>query len=131
MVQKMLSINKSTIERLKFYFSVFFFAILIFMSIFFMAYKSIVKGMSKELYTIATIVDIYSTSKDYGRTYEYVVNDVKYMGHCTTDDCAKLKIGEKYLVKFWSKRHNWSYLLTDNHINTKLETPSGGWETPP
>ena len=123
--------NRSWIEKFKFYYSTLFFAALILLSIGFLSYKSIIKGSSKELYTIATIVGVYSTSKDYGRTYEYVVSGVTYRGQCTTDDCAKLGIGRRYIVRFWSKRHNWSDLLTNKPVVTDIVPPKEGWQTLP
>lgn len=116
-------------KELKFKVAVFLIVSFIVIGISYPLYKHVVKSRSNERYTICYIRENYNSSKDVGKLFEYSVEGKKYENICTSEKCVDASVDSYYLCKFWEDRPDWSEILSDYPIASKINPPANGWKS--
>ncbi len=119
------------IENVKFGLSIAFFAVLVLSVIGYLMYEYITKSNSEVRYTVCTMVDNYSSSKDIGKKYEYTANGELFENICTSHACAEAKLGSKYVLKYWVDDPKLTEIYFDSPITTDIVVPKDGWKEHP
>ncbi len=90
-----------------------------------------IQWQSEERYTICEIKSNYFSSKEIGKKYEYMIDEILYENICSSQDCTDSKIGGKYLMKYWVDNPKWTEIYFHKPLEKEIEIPKNGWEIPP
>lgn len=119
------------LEDLKYRASLAFMGTLVVVVVGYLVYKNYIKSQSEERYTVCEIVDKYVSAKDIGKRYEYYVEGKRFEGVCTSQECVDTEIGERFLIKFWIDKPEWTEIYFDRPVSQEVEVPSKGWKELP
>lgn len=120
-----------TLEDFKFRLSVVFMTGLFIMLISYLIYENYTKSQSEIRYTVCEIKEVYVSSKDIGKKYLYSFKGKRYESTCTSQDCVRAQIGDRFLMKLWVNRPEWNQIFFDKPVVKGVKPPADGWKQAP
>jgi hypothetical protein len=108
-----------------------FFFLFMFISFGYVCYKAYIEYTSEVRYTVLHFYERYSDSKSTGMKISYMTDGRDRNANCTTNECKKIKKGERRLGYYFVDDPTFYGIIYDVVVPDSVKVPEGGWKEIP
>jgi hypothetical protein len=91
-------------------------------------YYLYIKSTSDYVYTTGTAWDIASSKSGIGKVIRYNYDNKYYEFDCLSNDCKRMKIGDKVLLKIYIDDPSAYDIIYDDKVDLSINPPTNGWK---